>query len=162
MIRLAFYHGSGNAADALIRWVTKSKYSHVEIIDRSADTPDGGKFIDTAWSASYRDGGVRRAVITFTPDKWLVVPALWAPDGVIETISAQAGKPYDYIGLIGSQLLNLRRQRQNRWFCSELCAYALGLSVPQEMSPGGLYRRVLEMNRAYITGRNGAGEPPEE
>ena len=48
-MRVAFYKGEGNFFDKLIRWWTKSSYSHCELI-----FSDGIFF-----SADPRDGGVR-------------------------------------------------------------------------------------------------------
>lgn len=47
-VRLAFYKGEGDWVDKVVRWWTKSQYSHVEVIVG-----------DTWYSSSPRDGGVR-------------------------------------------------------------------------------------------------------
>ena len=45
-IRLAFYKGKGDWVDKLVRWWTKSQYSHVEVV------------VGNTWiSSSPRDGG---------------------------------------------------------------------------------------------------------
>lgn len=157
MISLAFYKGTGHIDDRVIRWVTRSAFSHVELL---ASPPTAGAGL--AWSASGRDGGVRCKVITFHPDRWLFEPVPWAPANTFDRIRPELGKPYDYRGILFTQLFNLRRHSARRWFCSELCAYALGLAEPQEFSPGSLCRRVREMNRAFELGRRSAGEPPED
>jgi hypothetical protein len=162
MITLAFYKGTGRFDDRVIRWITRSAFSHVELLEKPPACHGQGAWIGRSWSSSGRDGGVRSATIVFQSARWQFVPVPWAPERTLETLSAELGKPYDFIGLLGSQLFNLRRHRAGHWFCSELCAHALGLSAPQEVSPGGLYRRVCEMNRVYDLGHYRAGEPPEE
>lgn len=162
MLTLAFYKGSGRFDDRVIRWVTRSAFSHVEMLERPpALRVDGARF-GQSWSSSGRDGGVRGKDIVFGAGRWAFLAVPWAPAGALDTLRAELGKPYDFLGLVGSQLVNLRRHRAGRWFCSEICAHALGLDAPQELSPGGLYRRANEMNRAYHLGVSHAGEPPEE
>ena len=158
MIALAFYKGHGQLLDRVIRWVTRSSFSHVEIL-RAAPAGSVDELEVRAWSSS---GGVREKLITFKSQNWELVAIPWAGPAAIDRVIAEIGNPYDYAGLLGSQALNLRRHRRDQWFCSEICAHALELSAPQELSPGGLYCRVLEMNRAYLAGWSRAGEPPEE
>tara|TARA_R110001606_G_scaffold390081_1_gene556778 strand:- start:62 stop:238 length:177 start_codon:yes stop_codon:yes gene_type:complete len=58
MIALAFYKGHGQLLDRVIRWVTRSSFSHVEILRAvPAMSVDGAQ--SRAWSSSGRDGGVR-------------------------------------------------------------------------------------------------------
>lgn len=115
-----------------------------------------------AWSASGRDGGVRATRIKFKPERWKFLPVPWAHDNAVDLIDKQRGKKYDFGGLLGSQLFNLRMHRPNHWFCSEICAYALGLARPHSLSPGDLFDRVSDMNRAFQLGQQEVGEPPEE
>ena len=153
MITLAFYKGTGRLSDRVIRWVTRSPFSHVEMLERYPVPRTDGRQFGMAWSSSGRDGGVRFKTILFEPGRWVFVEVPWVPTSAINRIRAQMGKPYDFFGLIWSQLLNLRRHDQDRWFCSEICAHALGLASPQEFAPGDLYSRVLEMNRVYALGK---------
>ena len=79
----------------------------------------------------------------------------------METITAYLGAGYDYGALVGSQLLNLRRENPERWFCSEICAHALGMTSPHRYAPGDLYRSVLERNQIFALGA-AKGKAPEE
>lgn len=162
MLTLAFYRGSGTTTDRVIRWVTRSPFSHVEMLERPPTWHGSGAWQGRAWSASSRDGGVRGKTIVFEQVRWAFLAVPWAPEGALDVVRAEVGKPYDFAGLIGSQLFNLRRQADGRWFCSELCAHALGFAAPQELSPGGLFWRVQEMTAVYQLGLTRAGEPPEE
>nr|MCU0882145.1 hypothetical protein [Hyphomonadaceae bacterium] len=60
------------------------------------------------------------------------------------------GKPYDWPGLIRTQVFKLRAGPawKRRWFCSEIVAHALGLPDPWQFSPGSLFERVSQMNAA--------------
>jgi len=161
VIVLAFYKGHGRFFDRVTRWVTRSAFSHCEILQALPERSDVA-FEARAGSSSGRDGGVREKVILFKSGSWVFVTVPWSGGGAVDRIIAEIGNPYDYLGLIASQAFNLRRHRRDQWFCSEICAHALGLSAPQELSPGGLHCRVLEMNSAYRIGRAHAGEPPED
>ncbi len=162
MIRLAFYTGAGRCDDRVIRWVTRSAFSHVELLGQPPGRHGPDAWIGHSWSSSRRDGGVRGKAIVFAAGRWVFLDVPWAPADTLDTLRSELGAPYDFVGLVGAQLLNLRRHRTGRWFCSELCAHALGLDAPQTFSPGGLYRRIGEMNRVYRLGLAKAGEPPEE
>jgi len=150
MIELAFYRGPGRIEDRVIRKVTRSCFSHVELVV-GHHGPAGWCF-----SASPRDGGVRRKWIEFSASHWEFLPVPWAPMSALARVQGEIGRPYDLAGLIGSQLLNLRRHSPDRWFCSELCAHALGLPRPNSFAPGDLYAHVIWANRVC------AGKAPEE
>jgi hypothetical protein len=150
MITLAFYKGKGTWVDRVIRFVTRSNYSHVEVIySYDHDTLRG-----CTVSASSRDGGVRATVIAFNPEHWDFLPVPWITH---EHVRARAfpelHKPYDYIGLMLSQLFNFHRGGRG-WFCSELAAYIIGLPLPSSWSPGEL-KDVLE----YYASIGGSSKP---
>lgn len=118
-------------ADWAIRKITGGQYSHCEIaINR------GGKF--ECYSASWRDGGVRRKLIHLTPDKWDLIR-------LPETTAQQArelyrqtlGAKYDTWGVFATVLPHIKGSRK-RWFCSEWCAAAMGLAQPEKYSPNDL------------------------
>jgi hypothetical protein len=158
MITLAFYCGEGRFEDRLIRSITRSRYSHVELMAQPPRSLSDEVRLGWAWSASYRDGGVRQKEITFAEGRWEFVSLPWASGWAPRRIWVESGCGYDLLGLIGSQLFNLRLHRRHRWFCSELCAHALNLAAPHEYSPGALYHRVTEMNRLYEFGLNTANQ----
>lgn len=162
MVALAFYKGTGKSSDRVIRWVTRSAFSHVEVLSDDAMIKASRCLQAQSWSSSARDGGVRTKPIFFHLNNWSLVHVPWAPPDAIQRIEVELGKPYDFMGLLGSQFFNLRRHRQDRWFCSEICAHAIGLEVPQAYSPGGLLRVVKQMNQLWASDVRLAGEPPEE
>ncbi|MCK4790749.1 MAG: hypothetical protein KAV87_43840 [Desulfobacteraceae bacterium] len=151
-LSLAFYVGQGRIEDRLIRFATRSPYSHVELVEAS-----GTQYVTyktaRAISSSQRDGGVREKRIHFGAGRWVFLPVGdWANIYAWERATAEIDRPYDYVGILFSQVFALHRQSNNKWFCSELCGHALGLTIPHTLSPGGLYHRVKEMNRAYKFG----------
>jgi len=150
-LKLAFYKGAGRLDDRIIRAVTRSQFSHVELV-RSYAWPDCHSI-----SASGRDGGVRIKGIRFDPKRWHVVHLLdWVPQDAWTRAEAHLGAAYDYRGILLSQALPLRRHAADKWFCSELCGEALGLRNPHRLAPGDLHSVVLDMNAAFMRGRSAA------
>jgi hypothetical protein len=133
--------------DRAIRVITRSEYSHVEVLIGCESIP-AGAFAWPAFSASGRDGGVRTKLITFDLGAWDFVPVPWASAGRIRMAAeTQSGLGYDWIGLLLSQVLNLRRGSSRRWFCSELVAWSLDLPTPSAISPGDLAAWVKFINQ---------------
>lgn len=156
-LALAFYKAPGRWEDALIRAVTASPYSHVELIRWPGYPPTAGDAV----SASPRDGGVRRKTIGFAPGHWDFLPlGGWAPDDAFARALAERGAGYDWTGIALTFTLPLRRQSRTRWFCSELCGHALGLPAPHTLAPGDLFRWAGAMNAAYAAGARTGTSPP--
>ena len=145
MAKLAFYKGQRTFVDKVICAVTRSPYSHVEML---IGDPKGSPTLSI--SSSGRDGGVRERWIEFDPNRWDIVDVPWSPQNALELMRAELSKPYDFVGLLGSQVFNLRRQQSGRWFCSEICAYALGLGAPHRYAPGDLKRQIEERNALHF------------
>ena len=146
-IRLAFYKGKGNWLDTLIRWYTRSKYSHVEMV------------IDGMWySASLYESRVRRKVIASDDNKWDFVDVECEYEqkyAMKAFLDRQLGKSYDYMGVVLSQVLPLEVEDPKKWFCSELCARALQNiekigrgKTASWYSPGRLYDVINNGDRA--------------
>lgn len=143
-IYVAFYKGRkggkgikvqlARLADWAIRQATGGIYSHCEIAVALGD----GRF--KCYSASLRDGGVRRKVMPLPPHKWDLVQV---SDGLIDSTRTlyrhSVGEPYDLIGALAVALPRcIATPRLGRWFCSEWCAQALGLNQPEKYSPNAL------------------------
>ncbi len=144
MMKLAFYKGKGNLFDQAIRIVTRSPYSHVELVEGEAHQ-DGAVW---CWSSSPRDSGVRLNAIVLDNDKWDIIPIGWDAPDALSIFRTHAGAKYDYLGILFSQFFNFRRQNPRRWFCSEIIGEALGLPNPASYSPGSLKSLVEFLNRA--------------
>lgn len=153
---LAYYTGTGTWQDRLIRWATRSRFSHVELVMQGGGASSAGlEFTAQSWSSSARDGGVRGKLIRFRPKNWQfqkVQP--WYDPERIEAAQRHAGAKYDFKGLLLSQVFALHRDDPDRWFCSEFCADALGLSKPYNYAPEDLYNAVFQLNWAYLDGRS--------
>lgn len=140
---LAFYKGKGRFFDRLIRWWTRGPFSHVEVVlDINHATMSA-----LCLSASPREGTVREKVITLSPEKWdlLIVP--WGSVDYARSQTGNAmGQRYDWFGIIFSQILPTARHHRGKWFCSELCAKALGLCEPHRYSPTSLHNVVSDIS----------------
>lgn len=126
MITLAFYKGPGKLFDRLIRWVTKSIYSHVAIIINN-----------DCYEADSWSGRVIKRLWQYNPANWDLFSV---PDtdvqSVAEFLSDKVGHRYDYLGVIGF-VFPWQPQVKSWWYCSELAAAAIGLK-DISLSPGKL------------------------
>ncbi|WP_299814245.1 hypothetical protein [uncultured Jannaschia sp.] len=151
---VAFYRGRGDWADRIVRFATRSAYSHCELI-RSERRPKLGTGVECL-SASRRDGGVRLKRIELDAAKWCIYDVAWAPDGTWDRAMEKLGAPYELWSLVTTHLLNFRRGNRERWFCSELIAYALRLDMPHAYSPGDLLRAIRDHTDTYHAARRAA------
>jgi len=155
-LTFALYHGAGRWDDRLVRFRTGSIYSHVELLQ--GDDGYGGR---RAISSSGRDGGVRIKHIDFHPDRWDMVRLEgWCRPDAWERACRHLGAPYDWSGILGTFGLPIWRQSREAWWCSELLAYAVGLSHPWVQSPGTLSSQAHDLNHAFALGLNSAALQP--
>ena len=131
-MRAAFYRGTrpgiAGIYNRLVRWWTRSDFSHVELVLSTGD----------AWSASFADGGVRNKPIDFDTKNWILIdlPAE-LEQGAEAWFRAHRGAKYDLVGNLQFVLAPIPHSRE-RWFCSEAVAAALGIPDPWRYSPGTL------------------------
>lgn len=151
MAKLAFYKAKGTWVDQLIRLVTRSPYSHVELITEPDLYFADGSMRCT--SSSLRDGGVRVRNIILKPGHWDIVEVEWYAGDLPYFFKQFIGAKYDFAGLIFSQFFNWRRQDNQRWFCSELIAASLGIPNPSSYSPGELKAFVEKLNQVHRQGK---------
>ena len=115
---------------ALIRAVTWSDWSHVAIVD-------GEEVIEATWPA------VRVAPLAEIIAKhscYIVVDVPCADSAaVIAAARSQVGKPYDLTALFGL-LAHRDWQEADRWFCSELVAWAFQQGGSPLFRPEALHR----------------------
>ena len=139
MIAIAFYTARGNWWNRLIRWWTGSPYSHCELVIGKR----GHKGL--CWSSSNRDGGVRTKSIAVYDGHWDVIDLPWAdPAKIAAARQLFAGARYDWLGVF---LFAFGFHAKKRWFCSEICATALGISNGHNYSPATLRTLVLDINQ---------------
>ena len=133
MYKIAFYKCKGRFLDLLIRWWTKSKYSHCEIV------------IDNYWySSSPRDGGVRVKVIEVDNTNWDFVDVAIDINKLNMVYLSNMNKGYDWIGILFSHILPFNINSKNRMYCSEFCAEVLGIN--SNITPQELYNIVNKSN----------------
>lgn len=132
-MKLAFYRAEGNYFDKLIRWWTKSKYSHVEIAYGSE-----------WYSSSYRDNGVRvKTMNTPNPNSWDYVEVDVDEDILEAVFREHKGKGYDWLGILFTQWIPLNIHQKSKCYCSEFCAEVLQLGNTG-VSPKELYEILIK------------------
>jgi uncharacterized protein YycO len=149
MIRV-FFADSDSVGSKLIRAVTGGDWSHCGILNH-----DGSRVVDSLMSA----GGVTEYGIgrlhTFFPRVRIVTLPL-VPYAAYAHAKVEVGKPYDYAALL-SWLLPFRNwEDHNRWYCSELVAYAINRSMgygyvqdPRGVSPSSLFDQIEPLFAEY-------------
>jgi hypothetical protein len=125
MVKLAFYiKPEASMIDRLIRWRTRGEASHCEIVI------DGFMY-----SSSPRDGGVRSKPFTPSPS-WRLIELFDVDTVQVKLFYARTcGLKYDGLGVLIGQLLAVNENWQDRWFCSEWCAAAIGYEEAWRFSP---------------------------
>lgn len=126
-MQLAFYKASGGLADKLVRLVTRSPYSHVELVI-------GG----VCYSSSIQDGGVRSKHINIGSGNWDVLEIAGDEAKAAQWFVDHHGQDYDWLGVFRF-VLPFLKHRTGKWFCSEACAAALGLENAHKYSPQDLF-----------------------
>ena len=125
------------ATDWLTRVLTRGKYSHCEIAIRQPDKDVDGVAMYACYSASLRDGGVRRKTMPLPSAKWDLIALPDSVGGRLEALWSQTqGQGYDLPGAFGV-VFGLPENRR-RWFCSEWVGKALGLPESWRFSPNDL------------------------
>lgn len=137
-VNLLFLKNSRNIFARLIGWWTESKYSHVEL-----SFPDG-----VSYSADFKVGVVSFSR-TYDPMYWDTY-AIEIPDDAAQSmrtfIEGEIGSPYDWFGLLLSQVFKAGSEHPRAWFCSELLIAAFQAAgyfaslKPCTIPPGEAYK----------------------
>lgn len=142
-MKVAFYRGIRPGVAGIyshgVKIITKSKYSHCEIIFEK----DG-----LSASSSFTDGGVRFKDIAYTSGDWDIVDL----PGLDETTAREwfqehEGLKYDLLGNVHF-IFSVVGNEKRKWFCSEACAAALGFPNPWRYDPGTLHSAVVGLSNA--------------
>jgi uncharacterized protein YycO len=106
--------------DDVVAVATNAPLSHAAILDL-----EQGEVIEAIGD------GVRvtplRALLQQSHRVQLVRPAGWTPDKgelAVQRARSQVGKGYDFLGVVGAP-------SRERWYCSELAAWSMGIPVDQ-------------------------------
>lgn len=128
-MKLAFYKAKkGNWLDKTINlWTGNYGYSHVELIFDNVKTTNAD--VSLCFSASPREGNVRFKYIELD-DKWVVMD-FDISDKEEKILYAKSLKynhaKYDYLGIFFWFVLPIKKQFENKWWCSEIISYLLGV-----------------------------------
>lgn len=136
-MQLAFHIGK-TKLDRAIQVVTRSPYTHVEMV-----MSDGMWFT----SSHFEKGVVGRK---YEPEGvWEYVDVEADEEVARHYLEALVGMPYDYLGVARFVFPGVPHSH-DRWFCSELTACTLKVcgrnlkKKPQHYSPGGLHCELLK------------------
>ena len=127
-IKVAFYKGKGDWKNKIIRWWTKSPYSHVELV-----LPD-----DITWVSisPLLTGKVSARSFYEVEDindwdfltfnlSWREPVRKYQIEQLHNFIKQTNGAKYDWAGMILSQIFPYLIKHRDRWYCSEWIAHAL-------------------------------------
>tara|TARA_R110000787_G_scaffold10338_3_gene35158 strand:- start:10621 stop:11097 length:477 start_codon:yes stop_codon:yes gene_type:complete len=123
-LHVAFYRGSGGWKNKIIRWWTKSPYSHVELV-----LPDNETWISI--SPLLTSKVAMRTRKEWDPKQWELVKLDITEQQllvILEFYESTKGCSYDWVGMFLSQFLPFHIKRKGKWYCSEWIAYALRIS----------------------------------
>jgi len=143
-------------ATTLIKWFTRSKYYHTEII-----------IGDTLVAATIKNGVIKRKVNVKAYERYLKgsakVQTIYVDDLTETKVLVRAnkfvGKPYDWLGILLSQIIPLNIDLKKSVFCSELGTDLLKLSKvkkylperPEAYDPGELVKAIDKYLRSQET-----------
>lgn len=131
-MKVAFYKstrpGIAGIYNRLVRWWTRSPYSHAELI-----FSDG-----MAASSSFADGGVRFKRIDFDPAHWDFVDVAGNDTVARQWFTDHQGDPYDLWGNVGFVVGPVSDDPGKR-SCAESIAEALGYPDSWRYSPAILH-----------------------
>lgn len=148
-ITIAFYKGKGTFVNAIVRWWTKSIYSHAEMI-----LPDNLSWISI--SPSFNSKIMRRINLDMDKSQWDFVGIDITEEQyavILDFFEETKGQRYDWVGMLLSQFLPCRIKHRERWYCSEWIAYALRIACVfdwrkmkiydrQDLSPAALHELI--------------------
>tara|TARA_B100000131_G_scaffold322521_1_gene376733 strand:- start:2295 stop:2795 length:501 start_codon:yes stop_codon:yes gene_type:complete len=157
-IRIAFYKGRGRRRDRLIRWWTKSPYSHVEIV-----IPNRGWWLGIHPPES---PNVRKKInYGYKESEWDFLDFAVTNDqidSIIRFYNLTKGDAYDWVGMIVSHVTPFKVKHIKKWYCSEWVIYALEyagvirdrLCVKNKMPPEEVYNILQEHISAFAENVN--------
>ena len=150
-VKVAFYKGKGSWKNRVIRWWTKSKYSHAELV-----MPDNFTWISISPLLTSK---VQSRINTdFNPEIWELVSIEVSAEQVQvinDFFEETKGCKYDWIGMILSQFLPCKIKHRHRWYCSEWISYALRIACiidwrkiriyeRKDLSPAALHQLLMD------------------
>tara|TARA_R110002020_G_scaffold100489_3_gene237507 strand:+ start:473 stop:958 length:486 start_codon:yes stop_codon:yes gene_type:complete len=136
-IKIAFYKGKGNILNGIVRWWTKSIYSHAELV-----LPDDRTWLGISpFLKSKVDSRQKLIVDNLEWDFISLDVTSEQRDIILEFFEETKGCGYDWIGMLLSQFLPCRIKHKKRWYCSEWIAYALRIACVLDWRDIKIYER---------------------
>ena len=136
-IKIAFYKGNGNILNAIVRWWTKSDYSHAELV-----LPDNETWLGISPFLKSKVDSRKKLLVDYT--SWDLVTLEVTSEQlkiILEFFEETRGCGYDWIGMLLSQFLPCRIKHRKRWYCSEWIAYALRIACVLDWRTIKIYDR---------------------
>ena len=123
-IKVAFYKGKGDFLNGVVRWWTKSIYSHAELV-----LPDGITWIGISPFLKSKVASRKKLIIDFAEWDFINLEVTSEQLNIImEFFEDTEGQRYDWLGMLLSQFLPCKIKHKKRWYCSEWIAYALRIA----------------------------------
>ena len=151
-IKIAFYKGKGDFLNGVVRWWTKSAYSHAELV-----LPDGYTWIGISPFLKSRVSSRKKIIIDYNEWDFVTLNVTEGQANIImEFFEDTEGQRYDWIGMLLSQFLPCKIKHKRRWYCSEWIAYALRIAYVfdwrtikiydrKDLSPAILHNLVMDI-----------------
>mgnify|MGYP001328996614 FL=1 len=162
-VKVAFYKGKGNWKNKIIRWWTKSPYSHAELI-----LPNGITWVSISPFLTARVSARSMYEVENMEDwdflsfelSWREPVNEYQLEQLYGFIEETNGARYDWTGMIASQILPYLIKHRDKWYCSEWIAHALvkarvvrwdSLQIYRtpNLSPGKLYEILKDYKPRY-------------
>tara|TARA_R110000824_G_scaffold36415_2_gene113298 strand:- start:220 stop:702 length:483 start_codon:yes stop_codon:yes gene_type:complete len=123
-IKIAFYKGQGNFLNKIVRWWTKSIYSHAELV-----LPDGVTWLGISPFLKSKVASRKKIIIEYSDWDFVALQVTQEQvDIIMEFFEDTENHRYDWIGMLLSQFLPCKIKHRSRWYCSDWIAYALRIS----------------------------------
>ena len=157
IIKVAFYKAKGDWINKIVRWWTKSKYSHAELVMPDGTTwigisPSKGSALRSKEKKHYSELEWDFIDIKVTEEQLQVIN---------EFYESTKDSSYDWVGMLLSQCLPFHIKQKEKWYCSEWIAYALRISCVidwrlikiydrADLSPAVLYQIIMASKNEKI------------
>ena len=150
-IRIAFYKGQGNFLNKIVRWWTKSIYSHAELV-----LPDRITWLGISPFLKSKVASRKKFIIEYSDWDFVTLQVTQEQvDIIMEFFEDTENHRYDWVGMLLSQFLPCKIKHRARWYCSDWIAYALRISCVfdwriikiydrSDLSPAALYDLIMD------------------
>ena len=162
-IKVAFYKGKGDWKNKIIRWWTKSPYSHAELV-----LPDEVTWVSisplltgkVSARSFYQVENINEWDFLTFDLSWREPVRKYQIEQLHNFIEKTNGAKYDWTGMVLSQIFPYLIKHRDRWYCSEWIAHALvkarivmwdsvNIYRTPNLSPGKLFDILKNYNPDY-------------